>query len=63
MNHQRVNKSDRKDWCVMGYSIDRAKNMIMSLLVYVRTLYPFPYVGGCPDIGKISTFSGITIHT
>ena len=37
--------------------------MIMSLLAYVRPLYPFPYVGGCPDGDKISTFSGIKIHT
>lgn len=43
----------------MGSSISKAKNMKMSSLAYVRTLGPFPYVGGCPDIGKISAFSRI----
>lgn len=36
--------------------------MVRSLLAYVRTSYPFPYVGGCPDIDEISTFSRIRIH-
>lgn len=31
--------------------------MMMSLFAHVRPLYPLPYVGGCPDGNKISTFS------
>lgn len=46
----------------MAYSVGRGKSMIMSLMAYVRTLYPFLYVGGCPDTKFLSFLESELIY-